>query len=163
MALVLHIHNEIRRALAAARLQLRICLHAREIVRQPDAAIERTFFHKFTRINADLASDRLLLEIGRVIHDDLVVVPRYNGEVHHTILEILRRKIGKCDEVALRAQILRNLVRLCLKLCERRILMPVRCEHIRKLRRRHGILARERIACDPNTLLCRIGCHILRC
>ena len=160
--LVLHVDDEIRRPLPAARLDLRIRLDAREIVRQPDAAIKRTFFHKFARANADLTSNRSFVEIGCIIDNNIVIAPRHNRKIHNTVLEILRRKVGKCNEVALRVQILRDLLRLRLKLRQRRLRMAMCCEHIRQLRLCHRILTRERIACDPYTLFCHSACFFGR-
>ena len=160
MSLVLHVDDEIRRPLPAARLQLCICLHARKVICQPNTSIECTFFHKLTGRNTDLASDRLLLEIGLVVHNDLIVVSRNNREVHNTVLKVLWRKIGKCDKISLRAQMLCELIRLCLKFRECCVLMSVRCKHIFQFRRRQGILSRERIACNPYALL---GGHARRC
>ena len=80
-------------------------------------------------------------------------MPRNDRKVHNTVLEVLRRKIGKGNKISLRAQILCELVRLCLKFRKRCILMPVLCKYVRQLRLRHGILSRERIACNPDALL----------
>ena len=105
-------------------------------------------------MNAHFASNRSLVEIGCIIDNNIVIASRHNREIHNAILEVLRREIVERNEIALRVQILRDLLRLCLELRQRRLLVSVLREHIRQLRLCHRILTRERIACNPNALLC---------
>ena len=57
VALGLHIYDKIGRALPAPRLQLCARLNAREVTRQPHAAVQRFFFHRIAGRDANLAAN----------------------------------------------------------------------------------------------------------
>ena len=126
VALVLDVDDDVRRALAAARLDLCARLDARKVVRQPDAAVERRFLHEFARGKPHLAPNGIFCQIRIVVHDDLVVAAGHDREVDRAVCEVLRREVGEGNEVSFGTQVFRDLRRLLFEVGETRVLELVR-------------------------------------
>ena len=157
MSLVLDIDDEVGRPRLAAGLQLGVCLDAVHVVGEPDAAAEFVLVDDLPRCDAHLAQDRPIVHVGLVVHDDLAIAPRYDGKGDDAVAKFLRCEVGKRDKVALVPQVLRDLLRLRLKVGERRLVVAMRREDVSQLGIGHGVFPVKCIACNPYTL-CRLLC-----
>ena len=157
MSLVLDVDDEVGRPRLAARLEFGVCLDAVHVVGEPDAAAEFVLVDDLPRCDAHLAQDRPIVHVGLVVDDDLAIAPRYDGKGDDTVAKFLRCEVGKRDKVALVPQVLRDLLRLRLKVGERRLVVAMRREDVPQLGIGHGVFSVKCIACDPYTL-CRLLC-----
>ena len=97
------------------------------------------------------------MHVGLVVDDDLAIASRHDGKGDDAVAKFLRCEVGKRDKVALVPQILRDLLRLRLKVGKRRLMVAMRREDVPQLRIGHGVFSVKCIACDPYTL-CRLLC-----
>ena len=157
MPFVLDVDDEVSCSWILSRFEFCVCFDAVHVVGEPDAAAEFVLVDDLPWCDAHLALDRPVVHVGLVVDDDLAIASRHDGKGDDAVAKFLWCEVGKCDKVALVPQVLCELLRLRLKVGERRLMVAMRREDVPQLRIGHGIFSVKCIACDPYTL-CRLLC-----
>ena len=152
MPFVLDVDDEVGRSWILARFEFCVCFDSVHVVGEPYAAAEFVLVDDLPRCDAHLAQDRPIVHVGLVVDDDLAIASRYDGKGDDAVAKFLWCEVGKCDKVTLVPQVLCDLLRLCFKVGERRLMVAMRCEDVPQLGISHGVFSVKCITCDPDAL-----------